>query len=85
MKKSEIKNLLPAGSYHLIAKKVGRSYGTVKGFFSSNETRISPETQADIIKVSKEIIRNNSLNGLKLLLGEKKTEMEMIRKIVKAA
>lgn len=79
MTNQKIKELLPHGSYQIIAESVGVAEGTVKLFFSKVTIRISAKKSEQIVACAKAIIEKNSLNGLSLIYGEEKI------KTVKAA
>lgn len=77
MEKATIKRLLPEGSYKIIATRIGKSLGTVKGFFSERtETRLSPSTQEAILGEARRIIEMASWEGLELQHG-----LEVVRKL----
>jgi hypothetical protein len=68
MEIANIRELLPEGSYARIAKKVGRSKGTVTQFFSENvRVRISQEVIEAIKKEALAIIEEQKEKAMAVL------------------
>lgn len=75
MEITNIRELLPEGSYALIAEKIKKSEGTVRQFFAKNvQVRISQDTEKAILD-----------EAIKIIEVQKDKAVELLKELAKAA